>query len=171
MWSTACRAPSWHDTARAAFSCFLAEQAWAPMEEAVPPRRTLKRSVREASKALGCIAVPLLGLFVLAAIPCCGHTLFPQPKSSRVHEDMRALQAAVQEYVRRTGGPPDGLSALVDAGDLESMPLDPWNNPYQFSVHSKEWGELSTLGQDGEPGGEGDDADVVNRFQLAGPPP
>jgi hypothetical protein len=140
------------------------------MDEPAPPRRSLGRSLREASKALGCLAVPL-GLALLAAIPCCGPGHFGLRKSDLARRDLNALETSVREYVRRTGEPPKKLRALVDAGLLESEPLDPWGNPYQLSVPRKGLGELSSLGEDGEPGGEGSDEDILHRFRLDSPPP
>ena len=44
----------------------------------------------------------------------------------------------------------------------KAVPLDPWGRPYVYRVQgsSSEF-ELMSLGKDGQPGGEGDAADVV----------
>lgn len=42
----------------------------------------------------------------------------------------------------------------------ESVPLDPWGNPYQYSPDTATSVILYSLGADGQPGGEGTDADV-----------
>lgn len=68
-----------------------------------------------------------------------------------------------------------GLEALVSkpndpsvrnwkpGGYLESMPRDPWGNPYQY-LNPGNNGEIDvySLGRDGQPGGEGLDADIGN---------
>jgi len=45
----------------------------------------------------------------------------------------------------------------------ESVPLDPWNRPYQYSAQTSNSGQpfsLYSLGADGQPGGIGNNADV-----------
>lgn len=44
----------------------------------------------------------------------------------------------------------------------EAVPLDPWGNPYQYQVPGEEGRPFSiiSLGADGKPGGEGNDADI-----------
>jgi general secretion pathway protein G len=68
-----------------------------------------------------------------------------------------------------------GLEALVtkpndptvrnwkSGGYLETMPRDPWGNPYQY-LNPGNHGEVDvySLGRDGQPGGEGLDADIGN---------
>ena len=68
-----------------------------------------------------------------------------------------------------------GLEALVTkpndptvrnwkpGGYLESMPRDPWGYPYQY-LNPGNHGEVDiySLGRDGQPGGEGLDADIGN---------
>ncbi len=48
-------------------------------------------------------------------------------------------------------------------GYLESMPQDPWGNPYQyvFPGQNRQF-DVYSLGADGRPGGEGTDADIGN---------
>jgi general secretion pathway protein G len=47
----------------------------------------------------------------------------------------------------------------------KKVPLDPWGHPYLYAspgiVNVKGY-DLASLGADGAPGGEGDDADIVN---------
>lgn len=48
----------------------------------------------------------------------------------------------------------------------QAVPLDPWGRPYQYlSPGSRNPGgfDLVSLGRDGQPGGEGEDADVVGQ--------
>lgn len=68
-----------------------------------------------------------------------------------------------------------GLEALVarpadptiknwkTGGYLESMPADPWGNPYLYlNPGNQREIDIYTLGRDGRPGGEGIDADIGN---------
>jgi general secretion pathway protein G len=45
-----------------------------------------------------------------------------------------------------------------------SLPNDPWGNPYQYSIPGERGGayDLFSYGADGQPGGEGLDADIGN---------
>ena len=45
----------------------------------------------------------------------------------------------------------------------KSVPPDPWNRPYRYANPGSDGGlEILSLGGDGAPGGEGEDADVRN---------
>jgi general secretion pathway protein G len=73
-----------------------------------------------------------------------------------------------------------GLEALVERPDderiddwpehgyLRAIPDDPWGNPYRYvSPGAHEEYDIICLGRDGEPGGEGFDADIKS-WELAG---
>ena len=90
---------------------------------------------------------------------------------------------ALDQYRLDVGGYPSteqGLAALRAApADLprwqgpylkRDVPLDPWGHAYQYAQPGKH-GEydLSSLGSDGQPGGEGDAADV-NSWSIPPPP-
>jgi len=92
--------------------------------------------------------------------------------------DVRLLEQGVEMYRMETLTYPtteQGLDALVNPpenarstrakgeGFIRRLPDDPWGNPYQYIYP----GEHSTfdvysLGADGQPGGEGQDADIGN---------
>jgi len=70
------------------------------------------------------------------------------------------------------GHAPMGLDARLLArvrhwrpgGYLQHVSKDPWGNDYQYTSpgqHTKDY-DLFTLGADGQPGGEGNDADIGN---------
>ena len=77
---------------------------------------------------------------------------------------------AVESYYLDTGTTPESLSQLVtDGGDAgwngpyvkESSLKDPWGREYEFRMPG-EHGEFDiySLGADGQPGGEGKNADI-----------
>ncbi len=89
---------------------------------------------------------------------------------------IKDLEQALEMYKLDVGRFPttdQGLVALVEkpAGVMgwngpylkSNVPLDPWNREYQYK-YPGERAELDifTYGQDGSPGGEGEDADVGN---------
>lgn len=87
-------------------------------------------------------------------------------------EDMAAALDLYRLDVGRYPSAQDGLAALVEAPPGASrwngpylkkkkLPEDPWGNPYQYKMPGEHDAfDLSSLGQDNAPGGEGEDADV-----------
>ena len=72
----------------------------------------------------------------------------------------------------------EGLNALLVAPPtagakwngpyLPKVPSDPWGRAYQYKAPgAKADFEITSLGRDGQPGGSGDDADVVSNRRLA----
>lgn len=97
-----------------------------------------------------------------------------QVKATRAQLD--GLGKALDQFRLDTGhypGMEEGLAALVTRPPNEpkwdgpyltkGVPLDPWDNPYVFRTPG-EHGEydLISYGRDGQPGGEGEAADIVN---------
>ena len=97
-----------------------------------------------------------------------------ETKAARAQID--ALEKALDQYRLDVGHYPtseQGLAALNAAPANEknwagpylkkAVPLDPWGNPYNYR-NPGEHGDLDlfSFGKDGQPGGEGDNKDVVN---------
>jgi general secretion pathway protein G len=94
---------------------------------------------------------------------------------NRAKQDIRSITAALDLYRLDNFAYPtaeEGLEALTgQAGPgraegkryLNSVPKDPWNNPYHYARPGRN-GEYDvfTLGADGQEGGEGIDADISN---------
>lgn len=67
----------------------------------------------------------------------------------------------------------EGLNALVTKPDSAAgwngpylkggLPNDPWGKPYQYKPGAAGELEIMSLGADGSPGGEGENADIKNR--------
>lgn len=89
-----------------------------------------------------------------------------------------ALAKALEAYRIDTGRYPtteQGLAALVTRPADEArwqgpylqkaVPVDPWQRPYVYRSPGADGGDfdLRSLGRDGQPGGEGDSADVSFR--------
>ena len=87
-----------------------------------------------------------------------------------------ALAKALDQYRIDTGRYPSaelGLEALVTRPTNEpkwngpylrkAVPLDPWGKPYVYRIPGeKAEFDLISLGKDGQPGGSGDNADIVH---------
>lgn len=102
-------------------------------------------------------------------------------KDAAAKSQLEMMSAALDMYRLDNGRYPEsgqGLEALWEEPQTEprptnwrgpylkkNVPLDPWGHPYLYAspgiVNLKGF-DLASLGADGAPGGEGDDADIVN---------
>jgi general secretion pathway protein G len=121
-------------------------------------------------------------LVVLVIIGVLGALIVPNLFSSlddargtAARTDINSLMQGLKRYKldnQRYPGPDQGLEALVrkpSAGSpppnwkayLDKLPNDPWGRPYQY-LNPGVRGEIDifSLGADGQPGGEGKDADI-----------
>ena len=108
-----------------------------------------------------------------------GPRLFAQIGKSEVKAtkaQIDALQKALDQYRIDTGRYPataQGLAALVQRPADEprwsgpylarAVPADPWGRAYQYTSPGSHGDyDLLSLGKDGQPGGDGDDADLTS---------
>lgn len=126
------------------------------------------------------LMVVLVILGVLAAL--IAPKLMDRPDEARViaaKQDIATVVQALKLYRldnMRYPSTEQGLQALVSkptieplpsnwkgSGYLERLPQDPWGHPYLYLQPGRN-GEIDvySLGADGQPGGEGNDADVGN---------
>jgi general secretion pathway protein G len=122
------------------------------------------------------IVVVILGILAVAVIP----KLLDRPDQARViaaQSDIRVILQQLKLYKLDNGAYPttdQGLQALVvkpttnpvpgnwkQGGYLEKLPMDPWKRPYQY-LNPGVKGEIDvfSLGNDGQAGGEGSNADI-----------
>jgi general secretion pathway protein G len=152
-------------------------------------RQSLNPSLRKAigdppERELGLTLIEMI--VVLAIIALIAALIVPniigRPDQARVtvaQSDLRSISAALKMYRLDNGDYPattQGLQALVTkptgdpvptnwnaSGYLDKLPVDPWGNPYIYKNPGEDGGsgfELTSLGKDGKPGGEGIDADI-----------
>jgi general secretion pathway protein G len=115
-----------------------------------------------------------------------GVAILPQLEKGRIsttRSQIKMLDAALETYRMDNARFPtteQGLDALVnkpaDARNYQEggylresrVPKDPWGNPYQYEApgqHNTRGYDLWSLGPDGAPGGDGNDADIGNWFE------
>jgi general secretion pathway protein G len=95
--------------------------------------------------------------------------------ATKAKADIATLEQAMEMYRLDNLGYPsggDGLNALVNppatqagssrpGGYVKSLPKDPWGRPYQLAVPGRSGPfDIYSLGGDGAPGGEGENADI-----------
>lgn len=128
------------------------------------------------------VVVVILGILAAVVVP----RFLSRPDEARVTKakvDMKSIEEALGLFKLDHGFYPStdqGLKALVEKPQtgripdrypeesyLKKVPRDPWNNPYVYlspGVHSRSF-DLISYGADGQPGGEGFDADI-NSWEL-----
>jgi general secretion pathway protein G len=100
-------------------------------------------------------------------------------KVNKAKQDIQSLELALSEFYLDNSKYPtteQGLAALVtqptdptirhwkEGGYLQRVSKDPWGNEYQYvfpGTHGKAY-DLFSFGADGQPGGEGINADIGN---------
>lgn len=124
------------------------------------------------------VVVVILGILAAIVVP----RVLDRPDAARVtkaKQDIRTLESALNLYKLDNYNYPttdQGLEALVqkpttppepknwkETGYIDRLPKDPWQQPYQYlnpGTHSAI--DIFTLGADGQPGGDGANADIGN---------
>ena len=129
------------------------------------------------------VVVVILGILAAVVVP----RIMDQPDKAavvRARQDIQSLDTALKMYKLDNFSYPStqqGLEALVqrpagtpeapnwkDGGYLDRLPRDPWGNNYEYLSPGRN-GEYDvySLGKDGQPGGEGFNADIGN-WNLGG---
>ncbi len=122
------------------------------------------------------VILAILGTFAMTNI-------IDNPDKARVtkaQHDIRALESALEMYRLDNFTYPSteqGLRALVEkpsgapeppnwkpGGYMKKLPKDPWGRDYLYMGPQDTGGrpQISSLGADGQPGGEGVNADIIN---------
>lgn len=124
------------------------------------------------------IVVVILSILAVAVVPQLMDRT-DDARIARAQSDISALKTSLSVYKLDNFNYPStsqGLNALVSKpsglpeaknwnpkGYVESLPKDPWGNDYQY-LNPGNHGEIDiySFGQDGQPGGEGVNADIGN---------
>jgi general secretion pathway protein G len=124
------------------------------------------------------VVVIIIGLLAAVIVPQVIDKV-DQARITKARSDIQGLETALQMYRLDNSKYPttdQGLQALMTqptdpsirhwrvGGYLQRVSKDPWGAEYQYvypGTHGKEY-DLYTLGADGQPGGEGNAADIGN---------
>lgn len=124
------------------------------------------------------VVIAILGILAGLVVP----RIMAEPDKARVVKakmQMESISTALHQYRLDNGVYPDttqGLRALVEKpssgriprnypqrGYMDSLPLDPWDNEFIYVFPGRHGDfDLTCLGADGMPGGEGVDKDINN---------
>ena len=124
------------------------------------------------------VVVVIIGLLAAVIVPTVVSKI-DEARVAKAKEDIQSLETALTMYYMDNSKYPtndQGLTALTTqptdptirnwkpGGYIERISKDPWGNPYVFtfpSTHGKAY-DLCSLGADGQPGGDGINADICN---------
>lgn len=123
------------------------------------------------------VVIVILGLIATIVVPnVLDRFTFAQKKKAEM--DITALDGALDTFALENGGKyPESLEILVTPDEngrtflknQTSVPVDPWNNPYIYEpAQGGSLPKILSYGKDGQPGGEGDDADIDSQSMRNG---
>ncbi len=72
----------------------------------------------------------------------------------------------IQAYTKEHRQIPSSLTVLPVAEGQYDKVIDGWDRDFQYSVDRDGIIKLTSLGADGQPGGEGEDADIIMRYRT-----
>jgi general secretion pathway protein G len=125
------------------------------------------------------VVIIIIGILATLLVP----RIMERPEEARrikAKMDIKTLEAALKLYKLDNGTYPtteQGLEALIKKPEIEpvpkrwreggyleskSVPLDPWGNQYVYISDGSEF-EIISYGADGQPGGEGKNADISSK--------
>jgi len=133
---------------------------------------TRPRIARAAARGMTLIeilvVITILGLIAAAvAVNVVGQ--LGEAKVKQAKTDLHTLENCLDLFKIDKGRYPtteEGLQAVVAAGKCKPRLKDPWGRDYVYlspgQLHPESF-DLKSYGADGQPGGEGENADVVNQ--------
>ncbi|MSR63244.1 MAG: type II secretion system protein GspG [Planctomycetes bacterium] len=117
------------------------------------------------------VVIVIIGLLATLVVPNVVAKL-GKANLVKAKADIVTISGAVTEYAIDNGGKyPETIDQLIQPDqsghayiDQEKEPKDPWGNPYQYEPPTSGQSKFRvlSLGRDGAPGGDGDDADIDN---------
>ncbi len=140
------------------------------------PAKFRRKSVKPQPNGFTLVEM-MVTLFILALLTTVvAINVLPNQDKAMVQKakaDIAVLGQAMETYRLDNLTYPDagaGLQALVTPpatggarteGYIKKLPNDPWNRPYQYSNPGRNGAfDIYSLGADGAPGGENDNADI-----------
>jgi len=117
------------------------------------------------------VVVVILGLLATLVVKNVVPALF-EAKHKLAKAEIMNIAQAVQSYQIKNGRLPESLEPLVTPDENNvtyidgrtEIPVDPWGFPYHYEADPNGMTfTVGSLGRDGEPGGEGDNADISNK--------
>jgi general secretion pathway protein G len=86
------------------------------------------------------------------------------PLQRKARAEIRSLEGRFKSYHRILGRFPteeEAFQPLIHVGMLPQPPVDPWGRPYAYRMREGK-GYVMSYGADGQPGGQGEAADIIS---------
>ena len=111
---------------------------------------------RSEMRVFAMVCICVVGVLILSySIAVLGWNSPSLPKEYvQLRDDFRVLGGAITQYAVDNGFPPPSIKSLVPRY-LASLPSDPWNHPYRYTVAGNSW-SLTCDGPDGIPNARDD---------------
>lgn len=136
----------------------------------------MKFKVGKISNFKGFTLIELLIVMIILGLlaSLVGPAMFGKVDSSKIktaQAQIQIFETALDTYRLDVGGFPNSLSELRNSENPQwdgpylkkDVPNDPWGNSYEYKLTNNGSGYLITsFGQDGQPGGEDNNADITN---------
>ena len=115
------------------------------------------------------VVIVIIGLLATAVVTNYDR-IFPKGREARVKTDILAIESAIDLFKMENNGKlPENIGRLVEKDangqsflkDKESVPLDPWDHEYFYNLQPNGTYQLGSYGADGQPGGDGENADIT----------
>ncbi len=134
-----------------------------------PVRRRLATAAQRGMTLIEImVVITILGLIAAAVAVNVGGQL-SDAKIKQAKTDLHTLENCLDLFKVDKGRYPsteEGLQAVVAAGKCKAGLRDPWGHDYVYlypgQVHADAF-DLKSYGADGQPGGDGENADIVNQ--------
>ena len=143
----------------------------ASQKQAMQTQTQLARRRQGFTLAEMMVVIVIIGLLMTLVVPNVIQKFF-QAARTKAKADITAMVQALDDYAINNGMKyPDTLEALVTPDvnghaylSQTKVPKDPWKNEYQYDPPGpgQPKPRVYSLGKDGQPGGEGDNADIDN---------
>jgi general secretion pathway protein G len=143
------------------------------MAQAIDPARKRKQWIWILA-GLGAVVIACLAVLPMLAARIDTAVVQARAMAARTNAqlDIQAIDSALEDFAVANGGKfPDSLETLVRPDvngksflDRTRVPLDPWGHEFIYEPPGpgNPGPIVRSYGKDGQPGGEGDDADVDN---------
>lgn len=137
-------------------------------------RRTIGRGLARATSQRGMTLIEIMVVLVILGLIASAVGVnvmgsLADAKIKRTKTDLSSLENCLDLYKIDKGRYPsteEGLQALVAAGKCKANLKDGWDRDYVYlnpgQVHADSY-DVKSYGADGQPGGEGENADIVNQ--------
>ncbi|MFQ5748226.1 MAG: type II secretion system major pseudopilin GspG [Planctomycetota bacterium] len=135
--------------------------------------KTQKRPPRRKKAGFTLIEIMVVVLIIGLLVSLIGPNIYNQliRSKKRVAEfQIKSLQTSIEFYRLQLQRLPDSLEELTQPAEdtgkpyMDSIPMDPWGNEYEYNQLSDGTYEIISYGGDGVPGGEGENADISSNL-------